>query len=181
MNLLETQTVQDLAQRAIKMIYLSLDQALQTTGYAIFDEDSLIEYGHFTIPANKKIEVRLNAIMQELSELENRFEFQDVFFEDIQAQQNKETYKKLAYVQAAVLIWCYNTEHKTTILAPSHWRSVLKNKYKISFGKARQEQKKAAQELVRQRFGIQASEDECDAICIGLAGIQERKQTTSAF
>lgn len=42
--------------------------------------------------------------MQHLSELENKFDFQDVFFEDIQSQQNKETYKKLAYVQAAIMV-----------------------------------------------------------------------------
>lgn len=43
-------------------------------------------------------------IMKKLSELENEFEFENLFFEDIQSQQNKETYKKLAYVQAAILI-----------------------------------------------------------------------------
>lgn len=42
--------------------------------------------------------------MQKLSLIEDEFNFDDVFFEDIQAQQNKETYKKLAYVQAAVMI-----------------------------------------------------------------------------
>lgn len=163
------------------MIYLALDQALQITGWAIFEDSKLIDYGNFRVPANKSIEVRLNAIMKELSELENKFNFQNVFFEDIQAQQNKETYKKLAYVQAAIMIWCYNTEHKFNILSPSHWRSVLKDRYKVSFGKSRAEQKKAAQELVRQQLNIQATEDEYDAICIGLAGIYEKNKTKSAF
>lgn len=163
------------------MIYLALDQALQTTGWAIFENDKLINHGHFSIPANKPIEQRLLSIMKNLSELENQFEFGNIFFEDIQSQQNKETYKKLAYVQAAIMIWCYNTGHKFTILSPSHWRSVLKDKYKISFGRARVEQKKAAQDLVRQQFNFEATEDECDAICIGLAGLIESQKTKSAF
>lgn len=163
------------------MIYLALDQALQTTGWAIFDDLSLITYGHFTISGSKSIEVRLNAIMKELSNLENKFNFQDIFFEDIQSQQNKETYKKLSYVQAAIMIWCYNTEHKFSILSPSHWRSILKEKYKINFGKVRAEQKRAAQQLVRQKFNVEATEDECDAICIGLAGLAEKNKKTSAF
>lgn len=163
------------------MIYLALDQALQTTGWAIYQDDQLIEFGHFNIPAGKAIEQRLFAIMKHLSELENKFNVQYIFFEDIQSQQNKETYKKLAYVQAAIMIWCYNTDHKFSILSPSHWRSLLKDKYKINFGKARAEQKKAAQELVRQLFKIEATEDECDAICIGLAGLQEKNKKTSAF
>ncbi len=163
------------------MICLALDQALQTTGFAIFQDNQLIDYGHFNIAGNKSIEIRLNAIMKELSNLENKYNFQDIFFEDIQKQTNIETYKKLCYVQATIMIWCYNTGHNFSILSPSHWRSVLKEKYKISFGKVRAEQKKAAQELVRQQFSIEASEDECDAICIGLAGIQEKKRNSSAF
>ena len=86
------------------MIYLALDQALQTTGWAIYQDDQLIEFGHFNIPAGKAIEQRLFAIMKHLSELENKFNVQYIFFEDIQSQQNKETYKKLAYVQAAIMI-----------------------------------------------------------------------------
>jgi len=42
--------------------------------------------------------------MQRLSLIEEEFNFDNVFFEDIQAQQNKETYKKLAYVQATIMI-----------------------------------------------------------------------------
>lgn len=163
------------------MIYLALDQALQTTGWAIFDNDKLISHGHFTIPANKPIEIRLRNFMRKLIELGQEFDFEYVFFEDIQSQQNKETYKKLAYVQAAIMIWSYFAELSFTILSPSHWRKVLKDKYKISFGKSRKEQKSAAQQLVRQQFDIEATEDECDAICIGLAGIEERRKTTSAF
>ena len=64
----------------------------------------MVNHGHFSIPANKPIEQRLLMIMKKLSELENEFEFENLFFEDIQSQQNKETYKKLAYVQAAILI-----------------------------------------------------------------------------
>lgn len=163
------------------MKILALDQALQTTGWAVFENSKLIDYGHFTIPANKPIEQRLSTLMQKLSLIEDEFNFEDVFFEDIQAQQNKETYKKLAYVQAAVMIWCYSTEHKFNILPPSHWRSILKEKYKINFGKVRAEQKKAAQELARQKFSVEATEDECDAICIGLAGLVEKNKKMSAF
>ena len=165
------------------MIYLALDQALQTTGWAAFDGDKLIKYGHFVVPANKPIEKRLQGFIRKLIELEQElhFDLDFLFFEDIQAQQNKETYKKLAYVQAAIILWCCFVEIPFDILPPSHWRKILKDKYKINFGKSRAEQKKAAQELVRQEFGIEATEDECDAICIGLAGLIERTKKDSAF
>ena len=68
-----------------------------------------------------------------------------------------------------------------TILAPSHWRSILKDKYGQGFGRARAEQKKVAQELVEKECGVSATSDEADAICIGLAGIIEYNKNRSAF
>lgn len=163
------------------MIYLALDQSLNVTGWAIFNDKELVEWGHFTIPANKPIEQRLNLFTKELMKLEEKYNFKDIFFEDIQYQNNAETHKKLAFVQATIMIWCYSTDHKFNILAPSHWRSKLKNKYGIVFGRARAEQKKKAQELIKKLYNIDVIEDEADAICIGLCGVQEKEENRSAF
>lgn len=164
------------------MIYLALDQALQTTGWAIFDDNSLIDYGIFKTKNTDPIDKKLFDIWNQLNVLKDKYKVNYLFFEDIQKQQNAETYKKLAYVQATIMLWCYYVENiKYIILAPSHWRSLLKDKYKMNFGKARVEQKKVAQQLVRQEFNIEASQDECDAICIGLAGFIEKNKKTSAF
>ena len=45
----------------------------------------------------------------------------------------------------------------------------------------RAEQKKAAQQFVEQQYNIKVTQDEADAVCIGLAGIQENKRNKSAF
>ena len=163
------------------MIYLSLDQAMRTTGWAIFKDDELKKYGSFTIPSHHLIEQRLNEFMRELNNLYREYEFDELFFEDIQNQNNNETYKKLAYVQATIIIWCYNNNIKFHILSPSHWRSVLKEKYGIGFGRKREEQKQKAIEFVQQFFSRTVSSDEADAICLGCAGIRETGRTNSAF
>lgn len=82
---------------------LSLDQALVTTGWAIFDKKKLIACDSFTINGKDSIEKRLGFIFQKLTELYNKYKFDYLVFEDIQQQQNPSTYKKLAYVQA--IIW----------------------------------------------------------------------------
>lgn len=162
--------------------YLALDQALKTTGWAIYDNSNLLTFNSFNIPANKPIEQRLNIFFTKLYELDKEYSFDHVFFEDIQNQANNETYKKLAYVQAAIMIWCYNNDKSFTILSPSHWRKVLKEKYKASFGRNRAEQKKAATSFVKEHFNISnISEDEADSVCIGLAGIAEKGLKESAF
>lgn len=104
-----------------------------------------------------------------------------MFFEGIQKQSNAETFKKLAYCQATILLWCYWNELKYTILPPSHWRKTLKDKYGLGFGNNRAQQKKTAQALVQEIFELNVSEDTADAICIGLAGILEKESKKSAF
>lgn len=164
------------------MKYLALDQALNTSGWALFENTKLLQYGTFKTKATDPIEKRLGSIWEELDNLIEQYSFDYLFFEDIQRQQNVETFKKLAYTQAAILLWCYWKENiKYSVLSPSHWRSLLKDKYKMNFGKSRAEQKNAAQQLVSEVCGVRATEDESDAICIGLAGIIEYNKNRSAF
>ena len=163
------------------MIYLSLDQAMRTTGWAIFEDDELKKYGSFTIPSHHPIEQRLNEFMRELNNLYREYEFDELFFEDIQNQHNNETYKKLAYIQAAIILWCYFNDIKFSVLAPSHWRKIIKEKCGASFGKKREEQKEAAIQFVKDKLNIEVTSDEADAITLGYAGIIEKEQNKSAF
>lgn len=163
------------------MFYLALDQALKVTGYAVYNGEQLYRYGSFSISGTKPIEQRLNLFIQELNNLYREYEFKELFFEDIQNQNNNETYKKLAYVQATIMIWCYNNNIKFHILSPSHWRKILKEKYKINFGRKREEQKEAAIAFVKQQYNKEVSSDEADAIALGCAAIIDKKQNQSAF
>lgn len=166
------------------MLFCSLDQALKTTGYSIYNDNNLISWGTLDIKATLPIEQRLATLWTHLNILYKNYNFDYLFFEDVQKQTNLETYKKLCYVQAAILLWCYCNNIKYTIISPSHWRSVLKEKYGISFGRKREEQKKAALNWVSNKYdcGTQPfKEDEADAICIGAAGIIEYNKNRSAF
>ena len=163
------------------MIYCSLDQALVLSGWSIFNNNELIEWGIFKTKNSSPIEERLGQFWKKLNELYNKYNFDHLFFEDCQKQTNLETYRKLCYVQATVLLWCYYNNIKYTILSPSHWRKILTDKYKVKFGKSRPEQKKAAQQLILEVCGHTLTEDEADAICINLAGQIEYNKNRSAF
>lgn len=160
---------------------LALDQASRTTGWAIYDNKNLIESGHFSIAANKTMQQRLISFVNHLSDLINKYNVEKIYYEGIQYQSNIETYKKLAYIQAMII---YNT---ATInipileLSPSHWRSVIKDKHGIKFGRSRTEQKKKAQNFVKEFFNKEVTEDEADAICLGYAGVLEDEKNKSAF
>ena len=164
------------------MRFLALDQALQTTGYAVLDNSEVTAYGTFKTKNTDPIEKRLGTFWQELDKLYETYKFDHLFLEDVQKQTNVETYRKLCYIQATILLWCYWKENVPyEILSPSHWRAVLKDKYKVSFGRARAEQKKAAQELVKKICGVSVTQDEADALCIAMAGAAEYNKNRSAF
>lgn len=158
---------------------LAFDQASRTTGWAVYDNKTLIASGHFSISANKIMQDRLKSFVLYFIDLVEKYHPEKIYYEGIQYQSNIETYKKLAYIQAMIIYFSNNIP--IIELAPSHWRSILKNKHKINFGRSRFEQKQKAQEFVKQFFNKEVTEDEADAICLGYAGILEDEKNKSAF
>lgn len=87
--------------------------------------------------------------------------------EGIQYQQQRgvKTFQTLANLQGVLLDYCY--EHsdriKYDVVASSTWRSHLG----INNADQRENAKQKAQSYVKLMFGISATQDEADAICIG--------------
>ena len=164
------------------MRLLALDQASRVTGVAIFDNDKLIKYGTFEIKPNQELGKRLTQFLENLDKLYAAYYFDAVAYEDIQLQMgNVETYKKLAYIQAMILFWCEKNEKKLYCLSPSHWRKVLKEKYGMSWGRKRAEQKQTAIDFIQECYEKEVDSDTADAICIGCAANIEINKNESAF
>lgn len=164
------------------MRLLALDQASRVTGVAIFDDDKLIKYGTFEIKSNQELGKRLTQFLENLDKLYAAYHFDAIAYEDIQLQMgNVETYKKLAYIQAMILFWCEKHEKNLYCLSPSHWRKVLKDKYGMSWGRKRAEQKQTAIDFIQKHYEKKVDSDTADAICIGCAANIEINKTESAF
>lgn len=164
------------------MRLLALDQASRVTGVAIFDDDKLIKYGTFEIKSNQELGKRLTQFLENLDRLYTAYHFDSIAYEDIQLQMgNVETYRKLAYIQAMILFWCEKNEKNLYCLSPSHWRKVLKEKYGMSWGRKRVEQKQTAIDFIQEHYEKEVDSDTADAICIGCAANIEINKTESAF
>ena len=160
------------------MKFLALDQALGTSGWAVFDDKKLIAADNFSVSKTAPMDRRLLEIYKNLTDLYHEYEFEKIYFEDIQLQAgNALTYKHLAYAQAAIILWCGHMNMDWSISAPSHWRKVLGG----GFGRKRAEQKRYAIQLVQKWYNIEVSSDIADAICIGRAAIQESREKKVAF
>ena len=164
------------------MRLLALDQASRVTGVAIFDDDKLVKYGTFEIKSNQELGKRLTQFLENLDKLYAAYHFDAVAYEDIQLQMgNVETYKKLAYIQAMILFWCEKHEKNLYCLSPSHWRKILKDKYGMSWGRKRAEQKQTAIDFIQKHYEKEVDSDTADAICIGCAANIEINKNKSAF
>ena len=149
------------------MKILALDQSTRVTGWAVFADDTLQEYGKFDAEnAGADIGKRLTYIREKVKALIDKYGIQKILIEEIQLQNtvgnNVVTYKKLAYVQAVLIQMLDELKLPYELIASSSWKSTLGIK-----GRARAEQKKNAQIYVNTIYGIKATQDECDAICIG--------------
>ena len=149
------------------MKVLALDQSTRVTGWAVFADGAPQEYGKFDAEnAGADIGKRLTYIREKVKALIDKYEIQKILIEEIQLQNtvgnNVVTYKKLAYVQAVLIQMLDELKLPYEVIASSSWKSTLGIK-----GRARAEQKKNAQIYVNTIYGIKATQDECDAICIG--------------
>ena len=115
---------------------LALDQASRTSGFAVFEDEQLITSGTFTLAQTK----------QHIEKLIEQYDIEQVVFEDIQMQgqrNNVHTFKVLAEIYGVTEELLAESGLVYEIYGASHWRSQLNIP-----GKARNEQKKAAQKYV---------------------------------
>lgn len=146
---------------------LALDQSSRITGWAVFVDGTIQDYGKFEYSSDIPIEQRLLKIQKQISELIDKYEIEEVVLEDIQMQanvvNNVVTFKTLAWVQAVILILCAERGIPSSLVLASSWKHTLGIK-----GANRAAQKKNAQEYILQNYNIKAIQDIVDAICIGL-------------
>ena len=154
---------------------LSLDQALNLTGFAIYDNGELILHGVFDLkdiknnihePNNSPVQEKISNIKQFLEKIIKDYEIDLVVLEDIQSQVNINTFKQLAWLQGVLINFLFQKQVCHVMLKPSEWRTIVGVK-----GRKRVEQKLSARKKVFELFAKDVSEDEADAILIGLASI----------
>ena len=162
------------------MKVLAIDASSTSTGIAIFQDLKLIHYENITCPkynSFKRIIVMRNAI----TKIFEKYRPTNVIIQDVlpeQVNHNQQTYTTLKYLQAAIILSLY--EHfsfqNVQLCTASHWRSVCG--IKTGPGRRRDYLKKESMRLVKQQYGLDVNDDISDAICIGLAYVQEH---ASAF
>jgi Holliday junction resolvasome RuvABC endonuclease subunit len=146
------------------MLYIGLDQSSKVVGYCVMDEEKILEYGVFNVPATKELMMRVSYILHFLEELIDKYSWKEVTvgLEDTQeSKMNVNTFQLLTKVLGAIEYFLFNKNIPYKVCHISSWR-----KYAGVKGKKREDKKKHAIKIVEDKFEIQAEEDAAEAILI---------------
>lgn len=149
--------------------YLGLDQATKISGFSIFDDKVLVQYGTFEINLDNEI-ARDHAIRTWLINVINSWKPDVVGIEGIQFQENKggqraigvTVFETLARLQGILMQTCFELKTSYVICPTNTWRAHCGVK-----GQSRTDKKRSMQLLAKKWYDITVSDDEADAIGIG--------------
>jgi Holliday junction resolvasome RuvABC endonuclease subunit len=155
------------------MNILSLDASTKSTGYAIYEGNTLKTYGCITSSSTDLFK-RIHKMVDEIKPLIQEYQIDKIILEevrpdDIGGHSNLATHKALMYLQGAICMMVHDTYPKVTTdyLYPSEWRKCCK--IKTGRGVVRETVKQRDIRFVEETFGIKVNDDIADAIGLGYA------------
>lgn len=134
----------------------------------MFDNKKLISYGKLEVDnadETPPIE-RMNQMHEKISNLICNIKPDFIVFEDVQFQQNYGVFQQLSQLQGIVMALLFERNIGFQIVQPTKWKSCFGVK-----GRKRVEQKANTIQMVKEKYNLDVSEDEADAIGIGVWAI----------
>lgn len=163
------------------MKVLALDLSTKSAGWAIFENNKLLDYGCITA-ASTNVLNRITVIKNELRIIYDRFIPDEIIVEEVlpeDVKHNQQVFKALMYMQAAVALEFNKNGKKLNFYVSSEWRK--KCGIRTGRGITRDMVKAADINFVKKNYNIDANDDICDAICIGHAYVNQSKITDDGF
>lgn len=150
------------------MRLVSLDQSTRCSGYAYFEDGKYIESGIVDMSKSKlETDKRSFEMAKELWKIIKKYKPDELVLENVQQQSNPATMIILARLAGMIIGYAEAHNVHVHILLPSQWRKALG--YSQGAKVKRQELKQQSIDYVKENFGFNATEDEAEAICEGIA------------
>lgn len=155
------------------MQILSLDLSTKSSGFAIFEDKELKDYGCFQNTSTKLL-TRIKFMRDEIKKILSKYQINKIILEEVRPDfgGNIQTHRALMWLQAAVMLMLDDDFPKLEIeyTYPSEWRAAcgIKN----GRGIKREQAKQLDIDFVKNTFNIDVNDDIADAICIGYSKIK---------
>lgn len=177
---------------------ISIDGSTTKTGYAVFDlENKKLEQHTVIVPENIKkslskkdkdgltktqikdkqrqikkenIDHRISEMIKELDKIFNEYHPEVIIMEDTYGNKDMYAYKKLCHLQGLVLSYCITKKVTFILKAPQSWRKDLG--FEITengMQHTREDYKSMSIKYIKDKYNIYVTDDEADAICLGLS------------
>jgi crossover junction endodeoxyribonuclease RuvC len=155
----------------IRIKILAIDQATKVSGYSVFKDKNLDTYGLLKVNKEEKNPIeRMKEMNDKIIALIDNVIPDYIVFENVQFQNNYGTFQQLSQLQGVIMAFLFSKDIGFTIIEPTAWKSFCCIK-----GRKREEQKANTQKFVKDKYKIDVSEDEADAIGIGYWSINNIK------
>ena len=150
------------------MKILSFDQSTRCSGYAYFEDGEYIESGVIDMSKSKlETDKRSFEMAKELWKIIKKYKPDEIVLENVQQQSNPATMIVLARLAGMIIGYAEAHNVHVHILLPSQWRKALG--YSQGAKVKRQELKQQSINYVKENFGLDLPEDQCEAIAEGVA------------
>lgn len=153
------------------MKLLSIDQSTKATGWAIFDDTDLILHGVIAPKSGEDLWERMQIIRNEVDRLIKENKPKAVVIEGIAMLRDQQALIKLGQLQGLIMASAFSRHIPIDIYMPTHWRKL--NGFKQGGGVKRDFLKQQAIDMIEKDYGLSPTEDEAEAIAIGVAWLRE--------
>ena len=145
---------------------IAFDQSTTASGWALTNQETgeLLEYGVITPNPSDSTNNRIRYTIKCCMTLCHKHQPTFVFIEGIQVQKNPRVYEVLAKLQGTLEIVLEERNFIVNVVKATEWRKRVGIK-----SRKRAELKAEAIQMVSDLYGIQPTEDECEAILFARA------------
>lgn len=148
------------------MTLIGIDSSTTKTGMSIFREGRFISVKLIDLRKMKNAEERIDEMIRRILWNLELIDPDVVYQEYSWVKRNPKTAIQLTLIIGAVRGWCVNNGVQFRTVMPAEWRKLTSQN-----GGERDDLKQQTKDFVKEKFNIETkTDDEADAICIGLAG-----------
>ena len=151
---------------------IAFDQSTTATGWCVMEMKTarIIESGVILPKKNDETIDRIIYTIKRCLNLVRTHEVAFVFIEGVQNQRNPKVFEVLAKLAGSLEVMLYESGYLVNVVKASEWRRRVGIK-----SRKRADVKKEAIDMVKELYGLDASEDECEAILFCRAFAMEQE------
>lgn len=150
---------------------IGLDTSSSKSGYSIFINGEYMNSGVIDWHTEKNSDIRLHKMCISLLYVLNQEQPNIVVAEMTAVTRNASAQRMLTMILGVIYGWCIVHNVEFVMLRPTEWRALISKEKK---GRKREELKAWSIKTVKEKYGLEVSDDEADSILIGQSLINKR-------